>query len=497
MSDPRMTIGHNKPPINPPEEGDFLDDLRGRYPEVEAMRQELLAAAKTFPAKLADDETAGAVQDLYRKMAKHKSQWESWRKLEKGPWAKIADIAFNFFKKAEDELKTAMDDLKERHTVFAEAKAEAARLAAEEKAKREREEAARLQREAEEAEARRVAAEHKEREAREREEQKRLEAEAAERRRQEAEEAAARAKAEEQRIAAEKRERERAQKEENAAMLREIKRLARSAEKLSESAADADLLGDDAKEFDDLILEGGQISLLGSRLINSHLLDDDQRQAVSDIRAQLVEWRTARSARMKAKEEAAEAKRRQKAEAEREAAEAAAAAERAQRIKEDEERAARARQDREAAEAAAAKAKAEEKAAKQDVRTARAEAHGAVADQKAAGREEKLLSGQAVKTENRAARMENKLDNSSDADLSRTRGEFGSVGSLSGKYVPRIVNAEIIPLDKELRGYLHADAIDAAITRWQRDHQREWNDDAITNALPGVVFDWVPDSRIV
>ena len=497
MSDPRMTIGGNKPPINPPEESDFLDDLRGRYPEVETMRLELLAAAKTFPARLPDDETAGAMQDLYRKMAKHKSQWEGWRKLEKGPWAKLADIAFNFFKKAEDELKTAMDDLKDRHTVFAEAKAEAARLVAEEKAKKEREDAARLQREAEEAEARRVAAEQAEREAREREEQKRLEAEAAERRRREAEEAAARAKAEEQRILAEKRERERAEKEENAAMLREVKRLLRTAEKLSQGTIDGALLDDDAKQFDELVLEGGQISLLGSRLINSHLLDDEQRQTVIDVRAQLAEWRKERSERMKAKEAAAEAKKRQKAEAEREAAEAAAAVERAERIRLDEERAARARKEREAAEAAALVAKAEEKAAKQDVRAARAEAHDALADQKAAGREEKLLSGQAVKTENRASRMESKLDNSSDADLSRTRGEYGSVGSLSGKYTPRIVNAEIIPLDKELRGYLHADAIDAAITRWQRDHQREWNDDAISDALPGVVFDWVPDSRIV
>ena len=55
----------------------------------------------------------------------------------------------------------------------------------------------------------------------------------------------------------------------------------------------------------------------------------------------------------------------------------------------------------------------------------------------------------------------------------------------------------MIPLYKQLRVYIHADASDAAIAPSQREHRLEWNDDAITGALPGVVFDWVPDSRIV
>lgn len=104
-----------------------------------------------------------------------------------------------------------------------------------------------------------------------------------------------------------------------------------------------------------------------------------------------------------------------------------------------------------------------------------------------------------IRTEKRATRAESAAGGSN-ADMSRTRGEHGTVGSLSGRWTPRVIDRDEIPLDA-LRGYIHPDAIDAAITRFMRDHQTGWaarrDKGSVADALKGVVFDWVPEGRIV
>lgn len=483
--------GHNRGPLTPPTEDDLIADLRVRYPEVEPKLAELTAAAESAPKKIEDDETAGKVQDLYRTIKKFQSTWKAWRGVEKGPWDKLAKVALNFFKEPEDKLESLALELRERHTAFTERKAEEARAEAERKAAAERAEAERLRKEAEAAEQRRLLAEQAEREANEREEKARSEEAAAKERKRLAEEAAERARAEEKRIADEKRQREQAEKEQNADTLRTASTVLRDAERLNEAAGDEE---EGAPELERMI---ALVRQHASSALRSTLLSDEQISKARSLLERADELRKANMDRLDAKE-----KRKRAAEEKKRVEEDARLAEERRKVREaDEARAAKAREEREKAEAEAAKAKQEAKDARSEARTAAADADEAYSDQRTHERAGAKTAKQADKVQNRADRMDNRISNASDADMSRTRGAY-SVGALSGRWSPRIIDRDALVQTLGVLGpYIHTDAVDAAITKFMRQHQGEWADQRregkVEGKLPGVLFDWVSDSRIV
>lgn len=497
MSSPATRgIGDNKGPLMPPSEDELLDDLRARYPEVEPKLKELTESAASAPKKIDNDEDAGKVQDLYRTIKKYQSTWKAWRGVEKGPWDKLAKTALNFFKDPEDKLDTIALDLRARHTEFTELKAEKTRAEAAKRAEAERAEADRLRKEAEAAETRRAEAERAQREAEEREARARAEEEAAKERKRLADEAAERARAEEKRIADEKRARETAAKEMNAEVMRQAKPLLKEAKDLHD-AAEADEESEPSERLAELVKEYGEIDSLLVNLDRS-VLTDEQREQVESLDKARKAMRLAMSMRSSAKER----KKHAAAEKKREAEDAAAAEERRKVREADEARAAEARRQREGAEAEALKARQEAKDARKDVRAAQGEQDDAAGEARAAEREGGQIGKQADKVERRADRLDNKLATSSDADMSRTRGGF-SVGSLSGRWSPRVKDRDALVATFGVLGpYINPDAVDAALTKYMRQHQGEWADkrkDEMVEiaALPGTIFDWIPDSRIV
>lgn len=144
------------------------------------------------------------------------------------------------------------------------------------------------------------------------------------------------------------------------------------------------------------------------------------------------------------------------------------------KAKESREAAARARQERDEAEAAAAAAK---------------------KDEKAAAKETKNSLDDAVRIEKRADRLDNAAQASA-AELSRGRGEYGSVGSLTTRWTWRMLDRDRIPLE-QLRAYLLSDAVDAAVTRFMQAHRADLvHGQANTALLPGVVFEEITEARV-
>lgn len=484
---------HNNPPVSVPNEADLLDDLKTRYPDVEKRMDELEAAAKTFPERITDDENAGKLQDLLRQMSVAKAQWKSTRGVEKRPWDGLAKVVMNFFGSKEEKIDELVAKLKPVHTRYLEDKAEEERIRREDAARKQREEADKAAKAAAEAEERRLAAVKAEEEANARAEQARKDAEAAETRRLEALERARLAKEAEDRAERERKDRDRAEREVNATNIRELKALLKTADKLAAKAEEApDRVADvEAAELDELINAGGKIGTVASKLAASLLLDDEEKETLSQTRTRLAAWRNARDAGLQVVENKKQAAAREKAEKARAAEDARLAADAKRRRGEEDARLKAATEAREKAEAEAAKAREDAKNAKAEVRDARAEAREAFDDQRDAAKDHRQLSGQAEKNEKRADRMETKLEEASDAELSRTRGS-GSVGSLSGRWDFTVNNREAIPLER-LRGYLHPDAVDAAITKYMRDNRTTQG----VPPLDGVEFYWNPDGRIV
>jgi len=493
MSDPRTSIGGNLPPVTPPGEPEVLADLKARYPNVETDLADLEAAAKTYPERITEEEQAASLQALLKKASTHKAAWKSWRSLEKKPWDTVAKIVFNFFGAPEDRAEKLIESLKPRYTAFLEMKAEKERLEREAKAEAERKEAERLEQERAAAEKRKAEAEEAERQANLRAEEARQRAEEEKAKQAEAEARAQAAKAEADRIERERRERDKAEKDENASNIRSMKAFMKQAERLAEQAAESALDQAEDDVFDDLIMEGGEIGRLGSKLLNSALLDDEQRAYVTGVRDTLTGWRKARTERMEV-EEAEQRRKQEQARAEREAAEAAA---RAAQRKADDEAAARARAEREAAEHEAEEAKARAKAAQAESRGAAKDARDAFAEQKGAAKDEKVLGRQVDKVGARAARMERRNENATDADLSRTRGEYGTVGSLSGRWEHTIVDeAALRAASGPLGPHFTETALSGAAYHWMAAHREGFTGDRVEGQLPGVVFEWNPESRI-
>lgn len=224
-----------------------------------------------------------------------------------------------------------------------------------------------------------------------------------------------------------------------------------------------------------------------------------------------------------------EEERARKAQEERERAEweAREARERAERLKEEQIRLERERKEREAREAEEAKLRAlrnaeeeaRRKAEKEEhdrrmeelkkqreeeeakARVAREEAAKALAERRAAEeaaaaakREEKAFGREAdhnledaVKLERRSAKLEGAA-NVSEAELSRGRGDYGSVGSRTTFWTWRMIDRDRVPLEA-LRAYIHPDAIDAAVTRFMNAHRPELGQGRDMNdLLPGVEF---------
>lgn len=142
---------------------------------------------------------------------------------------------------------------------------------------------------------------------------------------------------------------------------------------------------------------------------------------------------------------------------------------------------------REAEEAKAKAAREDAQKALAERRAAEDAAAAAKRDEKAAARESDNNLEDAVKLERRAAKLDDAA-NASEADLSRGRGDYGSVGSRATFWTWRMLDRDQIPLEA-LRGYINPDAIDAAVTKFMNAHRPELGQGRDFNALlPGVEF---------
>lgn len=185
----------------------------------------------------------------------------------------------------------------------------------------------------------------------------------------------------------------------------------------------------------------------------------ERAERLREEQARLEEERRQRKIRDE-QEAAAKAERDAEAEARRKAEEEAHAKRMA------ELKAQRAEEDRKAAESRVAAQKALE-----ERREAEAAAAAAKRDEKSAARDAGNNLDDAVRMEKRANRLDDAAQ-ASESDLSRGRGEYGSVGSRVTTWKWRMLNRDDVPLET-LRAYLHPDAIDAAVTRYMNAHRPE------------------------
>ena len=90
-----------------------------------------------------------------------------------------------------------------------------------------------------------------------------------------------------------------------------------------------------------------------------------------------------------------------------------------------------------------------------------------------------------MRAEKRADRLDQAAQ-ASDAELARTRGELGTVGTMAKRWTYKVTNYDAVPLDR-LRPFLAREAIDAAVFRLMQTGVRE---------LPGVEFEQVSEARV-
>lgn len=232
---------------------------------------------------------------------------------------------------------------------------------------------------------------------------------------------------------------------------------------------------------------------------------EEERAARAQAEKERAE-REAREARERAERLKAEEARLKKEAEERKAREEAEAAARAERDAKAEEerkarmeleqkklvelRAQREEEERKAKEAREARAKAleEQRAAEEAARMAKKE-------EKAADREVNAELESAERFEKRADKLDGAARESA-SELSRGRGDYGSVGSLATFWTWSMIDREKIPLE-QLRPFILPDAIDAAVTKFMnanrpqlgkgRDHD---------DLLPGVSFHTETKTRV-
>lgn len=479
---------HNLPAIIAPTDTEMLADLNGRYPELVKELAAFEDALSEYPTEftLADEDRAAALQDLLGQMKKHQDKLAAHKKSEKKPWNALVSVVQNFFTKPDDRI-TALDAVwRPRWQAFMDLKkAENLRKAEEEAAKQRAVEEAN-RKSAQEAAERAAAARAEEAAAREREAAARAAEEQAERDRVAAMERKAAAEAEEKRIADEKKARDRAEKETNDSNLRAIRRHMKDVERLN-TLAEADEAEDaEIQQLDAFIRPGGIVSVLAGPVASSMLLDDAQKAEIEAIRLRLAELRQTGDARYNKREQA----KRAKAAKEAQEAEERAAAARKAKHEEDERVAAAAKVARELAETEAQAAKEAAAKAKGEIREARADQRGAVADQRGAAKDQRVADTDADRAANRAGRIENKIENSNDADMAGTlRGDLGSKGSLTKRWALQIedeaaLRASCGPLGE----HFTFDALNGAAYRWMNAHRTGFTGERVEGALPGVVF---------
>jgi hypothetical protein len=235
-----------------------------------------------------------------------------------------------------------------------------------------------------------------------------------------------------------------------------------------------------------------------------------------ELKARVQIYMDAKATRERVEREARAARERE--EAQRKLDEAAAAErERVQREKDaqdarDRER--KAREEKEEAERVAAQLKAQAKKQVEDA-AERARLQAAAEAEKARARElrktERAARDEATEATEDAERLEvetqvefagaekataraDKADRAaqaSPADLSRTRSDLGSVGSLTRSW--KVISVDTTRVDlSRLRGYFHPDAIGAAAQRYMMDHRF----DAGGPKLEGCVFEQVEDVSV-
>lgn len=482
-------IGHNKGPIIAPTQEELFDDLVARYKSAQDRTNELEKAYATFPATLtlADEATAEKFQDLLGQIKKEQRQFGAFRKSEKKPWDDLAKTVTNFFTKLEERLDAKLEEGRARHQEFLDAKSAENQKKAEEAAARAKAEAEQKMREAEEAERRKREAEAaaeleraKERDAREAAARAKAEAAAAEER-------VRKAKEEEARI-----ERERKEREENDRKLIGVKENLVSVWLKRTMALHTLFEADEAsdRETAELKENVGQYSTLNQYLrdiASSPLATKEQVQRAKDTTSTLSKIALSMSVKI-TKREAAK----------REKQEADERARRERERKAEEERLRKVAEDRAKAEAEAETKRQEEQAARQAARASQDTARELEANARDLRSEARRVTEEADRATNRQDRIERKLERATDADFSRTRGDHGTVGSLSGRWTYFIADEDALRNSCGVLGeHFTEDALGGAVYRYMATRRAGFTGQrVILEELPGVEFKWERETRI-
>jgi hypothetical protein len=253
----------------------------------------------------------------------------------------------------------------------------------------------------------------------------------------------------------------------------------------------------DAKEREAREAEARRIAAEKARL-------DEERKAreAEEVRARAVKEREeaerraeqARADELRLKAERAEREAREARDrAEKKVRDEQEAAEREIRLAAERKAEAEAKERRRVADEEAAEAKRKADIAKAEQRAAEAAATEAKREEKSAGRDAVRNLDTALRLERQGDRMDTKA-NAGSAEMSRTRGELGTVGSLAQRWTYHITDMDNIPLER-LRGYLNPGAIEAAVTRFKSAHLNELTD-GNTTLLPGVTFERLEEARV-
>lgn len=488
---------HNQPPITIPTDEQMLAELQKRFPEIDKRLEEWEKAFAGFPADipLEQEDVAKELQDLLSQVRKESKTWtDSFQKNEKKPINALLKVVGNFFTGRAEKAEKMIEKHGPTHETFLLRKADSERKKAEAAAELAREQE-RVAREAKEkAEAEQKAAEERATEQRRQEEQSRLAAEKAKKDKEEAEERARLAAEKEKAEKAAKAAKDREEKEQNNAALRDIRAHMREANKLHDLVSADEASEDELKRQDELTRAGGIISTLATPVAASLLLDDEQVAYMADLKTSLTSMRAAFGATLGKRE----ATKREKARLEEDKRQEELAAKRRQEQADEDAHLAATRKEREAEEAKVEAAKEEKRKADEAARQARDQAAEETRTAKQAGRDARDHGADADRSGNRADRTENRLERSTEADLSRTRGDRGSVGGLARHWKRYVVDEDALrAVCGPLGPFLTIDTLEAACTNWMRAHQAGFTGERVeVPELPGVVFAYETEARI-
>lgn len=141
----RVGIGHNQGPAT------LADTLAERYGTFVRKADQVLAAARTVPLRVEDDDTAGSVADLAKAMRETEKAFEDAFEAEKAPHQVTITQIRGFFQTWLDKLTPERKRVQSINKDYTDRKAAEKRRLAEEEAQRKRLEAEKKQREARDA----------------------------------------------------------------------------------------------------------------------------------------------------------------------------------------------------------------------------------------------------------------------------------------------------------------------------------------------------------